>query len=746
MATIKAPFNFVPLSDKVFFPDWADQISHDVPFEDGVSGKIDITITAKTPIFVRNGHGQSEDKDERFSQTPDGKSFFIPATSIKGELRSLLEIMSFGKMKVDEDAKFAQREWDNKELYPIKDPTLQKTIKCGWLRECAEGTGYEILESADSPYRINHRRLDEYFCKLGKERIFANKFAASSNFNLNETVDNKYDPKTVTYKYHLLESAGIPFSKLDNLSFAKDEEYAVKYQENRVNIVQGTGDFLGQIVLTGQSSQWNRATNRKMGDGKFYEFVFNKEIVNRHPLSEQEFAHYKFIYKDAADWNYIKSNLKKGVPVFFRKSGKKIRDFGFALLYKLPYSNSPADLEQQRRGYREHDRYHDLDLAECIFGKIAHGKEDYSLRGRVFVSNFISKDAEKDDQYKLILNSPKASYYPYYIEQGGRNDKTTHYATYNDGRLAGWKRYIVRKNVWQHKMDNEKLDSTINPLKPNCTFNGSIRFHNLKPEELGALLSAITYFNDNNCFHQLGQGKPYGFGKVTYHIDNFDVRTNSNTTSAESKEYYIFRFEKLLENNNIHFTSDSSIIELFTLAHEEVDANDALYKYMIMDIDNPDNNEFVRAKKSCEFLQHFSALQKATYAPQSLLKKYEQEENDRLEKEKEKRRKEEEQAALRKKMEEEDAIRRELDNLRSSPLADYLATFRLASIVAFAGKLKKRGSITNEDLTFIADKLNADIPTLKKSDQKTWRDYTKWKPIQETIGSDLAQALFEKLK
>jgi len=76
MATIKAPFNFVPLSDKVFFPDWADKISHDIPFEDGVSGTIELTLTAKTPIFVRNGHtqadaGEKNDNYKSFSKAPD---------------------------------------------------------------------------------------------------------------------------------------------------------------------------------------------------------------------------------------------------------------------------------------------------------------------------------------------------------------------------------------------------------------------------------------------------------------------------------------------------------------------------------------------------------------------------------------------------------------------------------------------------------------------------------------------------
>ena len=64
MSTIKAPFNFVPLSEKVFFPDWADQISQDIPFSDGLSGTIELKITAESPIFVRNGYNR-EDKEAK---------------------------------------------------------------------------------------------------------------------------------------------------------------------------------------------------------------------------------------------------------------------------------------------------------------------------------------------------------------------------------------------------------------------------------------------------------------------------------------------------------------------------------------------------------------------------------------------------------------------------------------------------------------------------------------------------------
>ena len=51
---ISAPFNFVPLSEKVFFPHWTEQVSHDIPFEDGMSGELKVTITAECPLFIRN--------------------------------------------------------------------------------------------------------------------------------------------------------------------------------------------------------------------------------------------------------------------------------------------------------------------------------------------------------------------------------------------------------------------------------------------------------------------------------------------------------------------------------------------------------------------------------------------------------------------------------------------------------------------------------------------------------------------
>ena len=116
---ITAPYNFVPLSKKVFFPDWADKVSHDVPFADGISGELECELTTHTPIYVRNG-GKWEDGEvfkigseaQMFFYVREGEKrhFMIPGTSLKGMLRNVVEIASFGKMCRVDDHRYGLRD------------------------------------------------------------------------------------------------------------------------------------------------------------------------------------------------------------------------------------------------------------------------------------------------------------------------------------------------------------------------------------------------------------------------------------------------------------------------------------------------------------------------------------------------------------------------------------------------------------------------------------------------------------
>ncbi len=73
-------------------------------------------------------------------------------------------------MDIDRSSLFAQREWDNTKLYTLK--TNQSEVRCGWLRR--KGNDYEII-NCGKPYRISHKRIDEFIGENVMEKSFLRK-------------------------------------------------------------------------------------------------------------------------------------------------------------------------------------------------------------------------------------------------------------------------------------------------------------------------------------------------------------------------------------------------------------------------------------------------------------------------------------------------------------------------------------------------------------------------------------------
>ena len=608
MAQVRSPFNFVPLNHKVFYPDWADQITQDIPFADGLSGAIDVTITAESPIFVRNGHTRQENADkcgnyQSFSKYPDG-TYYIPGTTVKGAIRSVLEVLSYGKMQVDKNAMFAHPHLDSG---VTRDPG---TILCGWLKRRTDGT-YYISVCKGKPKRIALWEIDSmYGCTLMQDY-----FSKCKQFNLNKEfkfAGKTFDPKTAEFKYALLQSLGDDV-EFEDLPFTIGDKDLCTYDEN--------SDFLGTVVLTGQPgvrNNWN-VESREKGKGKWKEFVFPSEIERTIPVDEELFDRYKSLYQNSTDWKFrMKSIDTSGIPVFFRESKGKLLDMGLTYMYRVPYAHTPSELVPQK------DSDALLDMAECMFG---YTSIQSSLRGRVQFSNFTSLRAETDVAYELVLNGPKASYYPLYVRQdNGRNGSLCgmNYQTYDDGQLAGRKRYLLRNSIWTKKTGSDKLDTTIYPLKKGAEFTGTIHFHNLRPEELGALLSAITFHENPTCYHQIGQAKPYGFGKVSMKVS--EIRVPSYLAEdVKPCSYYVCLFEQLMkEKVTSSWLVDGPLKELFTLSSQEVKGEDAAYQYMEMSTSRTEN-EFVNVKEAKSYLQPFSQLSGKSVLPESRLAKYQAE-------------------------------------------------------------------------------------------------------------------------
>ncbi len=776
---IKAPYNFVPLSDKVVFPDeWSGRISHDIPFSDGLSGSITVSLTAKSPIFVRNGHSREDAENntatyQSFSVLPSGE-YFLPGTTVKGAIRSVLEIMSFGKMRLDGSARFAQREWDNRHLYPLKNEQLN--LRCGWLQQV--GDHYEIVDCG-RPYRIAQTAIDDY---LGVP-LFRDKFSRQYGINLNNEYrlgEESYDPKRSVFKYKLIEQQVGSIEKLKNLNFEN-------YNANHVG-VSPTGDIVGTIVLTGQPDSW--VWPRRPRGGKFYEFVFKQPDSKnkRYSMTEDEFNQYKFIYADSPDWKYANEKMMPttGIPVFFRVENNKIKDWGLAFLYKLPYSKTPFEtLPEEHKSDKP-------DMADCIFG---YTGKNASLRGRVQFTPFLSNNAQMDRSCVLALCGPKASYYPIYIDQQGRGTNgilTGNYKTYNDGSIKGWKRYLLRQNVWSDRIVREngeqanevEINTTIHPLRTGTTFEGKIRFHNLKPEELGALLSALTFHgNESDCLHQIGMARPYGYGKVSVAIIDIDIKSIGMVDKPVSTDsrFYMALFENYMRTKIEGLWTDSDTIrELITLARNEVTDNNR-FNYMRLAINGA--NDFVAAKGrndtgTKEYLQYYSDIISNKSTVQSLSSSFSEQlmamqaQKDAAQAERERQRMErEQQESERKRQEAEEAFRREKEkeaeererakkaklgaglafleekNLLDKYVVDKFSTLR--SKVSGWLEMAEVAKVPEEQLDFLANALKrlAAKPTRDEKKNKLWtnRDSSYWRYIKEITSPEFVGEIFKAI-
>lgn len=568
---ITAPYNFVPLNKEVFYPDWAEDVSHDVPFEDGESGEIDITITAKSPIFIRD-HANPE----HFCQY--NGHYYIPSTSIKGMVRNVLEIMSCSKMRLEtfDDDTYAVRDLskaDNFYMSEMKKPTFG-----GWLKK---EDGKYFIEDCGEVGRIKHEEIDK---ALG---IAFSKHFKSHTFDATIQAHKSSEYKSSKYKYYLVDKT---FHEIPLSNSFKSQTNA-KYDNRVFYNFDKNGTNKATLVLTGQPTP--RKDSGKKGDGKGFEFLFfasNKTLE----VKKEVFDNFKFAYfdkrttepKESLDWSYWKKKLEDGekVPVFFQKSGNEIKHFGLSYLYKLPYSHSVKDGIPA-----SHFESEKLDLSQTIFGYISKNNKE-ALKGRVYFSHFkATSKVTVLDKRTEILGTPRASYYPIYVRQ----QEGKLYSTFmNDWfEIAGRKRYPIH-NSKTEDTGNSNVGTSFTPLKEGVVFQGKMRYHNLKKAELGALLSALTFHATPQTFHNIGLAKSLGYGKIALQLKtNLDIQN------------YLKEFEFTMEEQIPEWSNLLQFKELLSMSIEQTNLGNAKLAYMSL-------REFAenKTRNNQDYLRFYTSL------------------------------------------------------------------------------------------------------------------------------------------
>lgn len=683
----RAPYNFVPLNKYVCSS--KETISQDIPFQDGEDGIIRLDIKNLTPLLI----GGTKNSSDVFSVRACDDRYFIPATSLKGMIRSVLEIMSFGNMKQYDKDFFAFRDVANRDK-SLGYLEKMGDVQSGWL--CADGDVYML-----------------YPCKYDKIEISA-----------------------VKEKFKCYVQGNDAFKKADC------------FHENNLGYYP---DIEGmKLVCTGDIS------------GKMHEYLFSAKAGTGEKVDKSVIDKFLSVYKPSKAYGKVGNNFKlkerleKGMdlPVFYHcDENGKIATIGISRMYRYPFAKGVEHAAKQ-------NPCNGLDMAEQIFGYIS--KED-SLKGRVQFGHAFAKTtvAKRDFVVKpVVLGSPQASYYPLYLRQAQSNGK---YVTYNSSEpeIAGRKRYTIMQNMvtdekMPHGNGNENVGSELYLLPSNIDFEGKVIVHNLRKEEIGALLAAITFYGQRELHHNIGMGKALGLGKL-----QIDVKLDGfKYSEMEYMNAFVQRMNDFTSVNYKKTWKDTDqIMTLFALAQEHPNGIEDCYMSLDEYKHYKDGKNFtVRSNEQYKiqlspFDVHAGEINKAQQLASEgnetaldELKKIEGDfwkSNDKLNFET--LEKEIRQSLENNKPKQTEVVSPTSVQISLLSIDDFLSSFKIASIAAFAGKLKKRENIAEPDWRLITEKLKNEIPTLKKADQKTWQEFSKWKPIVDAIGETMANKLYDSI-
>lgn len=570
---LKAPFNFAPLPEKVVLADWAELVSQDVPFSDGVSGVIEVNIEAKTDIFVRNGHALDK-RESKFSQVGNN-CYFIPGTTLKGCLRSVLEIASFGKIKQYNKHSFAIRDLRNNAYKQLiqKNPT-----HAGWMyRSGGEFYIHDAGEVENKGNRISAKEIDT------KLKISEGGFYSFITKGPNSS------QRDASFKYKKL--AGLLSGKLEKEMCDKIGRGEAFYEID--------GKYL---VFTGQP---NRRERKHVWVGKGKEFLFKKypksfNTETSLTISEEDIRAFQSIHASSDDYTeFWKEKLDKGlpIPVFFQEVNEH-HYIGLSFMFKYPTKENVESAIGNTYG-KLADK---PDLADVIFGYV---NETESLKGRVVVGHAFAEQAscQTGNERITLMATPRPSYYPLYLKWNKQpvswND------TYGQKiEIAGYKRYPVRAGAssdFPKRLPNQeigKMESTMIPLKAGAKFQGRIMFHNLRGVELGALLYAITLGNSDKRYHNLGAYKPYGYGKIKigYELKTVNGDSDLKSVSDKGKTYYD-KYVKFMNDQVVGWESTPTIRELLRMAEGIPSGREPEFAYMKLSNDKKEN-EFIQGKQA----------------------------------------------------------------------------------------------------------------------------------------------------
>lgn len=530
------PYNFVSLGDS------KDINRKSIKGNKGnLSGKIKCSLTNITPLFIGGTIENKNESHKRESTLLVNENYIIPSSSLKGEIRNIIEVITNSCIRNVETERLEKREsaGSRENIFGlIKRLPNKDTEEAGLIVEAAK-------------IKINKKVIGDK--KPGFYPIKVNKL-------IGQYVDK---PGKKTYK----RGTEDPDAINDIFTY------------NKV-IERGTEDAILWISSDIYGKQYEKIIVEKdfvkKGEGRNFSF----------PLSEYEDINYLMNQRNERDKDEKEKNKKIGLdkidvndPIIFESNNNKVKNLAFSEIPRLRYKCSPYSLVPKE--FQQCNSLEKLCFACRLFGTTGNSKEKSEenmvvYAGRVFITDAKVKKSEAKIENEFItlkpLGEPHPSLARFYLTNGTYDDENT--------KIRG------RKFYWHHSekiRDNEnykkylesiktsekqKYNSSLKFLKPNNKFEFEVEFKDLTDEELGVLIYSLEL--ENGLLHKFGKAKAFGFGSSKIKIEKLLLNSKEKYTSFNSpyKEEDTQRYKEIAKDMYV-IESKKEIKELKAILSQE---------------------------------------------------------------------------------------------------------------------------------------------------------------------------------
>ncbi|MCT4605540.1 MAG: TIGR03986 family CRISPR-associated RAMP protein [Marinisporobacter sp.] len=561
----KAPYNFIPFPEKVVYRyNSIDQIPKHHKFDEKYkSGYIEYTIEVETPLCISDG------KDDFFKVND---TYAIPGSTVRGKIRSNAEILSCAYPRIVEDKTFWYRGvadqsnlrkeyWENVKLND-KNIKINDVVKAGYLSK--QGEQLIITRAQEDENGHSFKLIHE--SKLRNFQSFMSDDMRNKIFMYNENVQSNLEEKDNKETIwdileRLKEKRKKAIQKKDSASQEqknkgnKEIKDILEYNKNpkfqpyiqkfgyRFNRGELKGLFLKINPKYGYGYLMN-STN--MGNKQNHYLIYQKsnkeedQLFVENEVKIQYETSVKYRHNTGKDKFNLNFERIKEKPVFYiLDENQQVKAFGFTPYLKISYKNS---IHKGIKIQNKEEGKNKLDYVQGLFGFTNFECEEHkgkkrriAYKGRVSFTNAKYKNKEiKIYPVNKNLLKPNPTSFQLYLKQESNN--VSELKTYNqdDFELRGQKFYWLKKKEDRRKVDKKGYTTTLHVIDQG-KFTGKIYFENLYADELGLLLMAIKPLEDAR--DNLGQGKPYGFGKVNFNVINIkELDRKERFTNLNIKE------------------------------------------------------------------------------------------------------------------------------------------------------------------------------------------------------------------